>query len=54
MKILEVNHLKKIYVSHLSSNQVEALSDVTFSIEQGDYGRIRIRKNYIIKSACLA
>lgn len=40
MKILEVNHLKKIYVSHLSSNQVEALSDVTFSIEQGEYAAI--------------
>ncbi|MDO4452942.1 MAG: ABC transporter ATP-binding protein [Eubacteriales bacterium] len=40
MKILEVNHLKKVYVSHLSSNQVEALSDVTFSIEQGEYAAI--------------
>lgn len=37
MKILEVTHLKKIYVTHLSANQVEALSDVTFSIDQGEY-----------------
>lgn len=37
MKILEVTHLKKIYVTHLSANQVEAISDVTFSVDQGEY-----------------
>ncbi len=37
MKILEITHLKKIYVTHLSANQVEAISDVTFSVDQGEY-----------------
>ena len=37
MKILEITHLKKIYVTHLSANQVEAISDVTFSVEKQHY-----------------
>lgn len=37
MNILEVSGLKKTYVSRLGSNKVEALKDVNFSIENGEY-----------------
>lgn len=37
MGILEVNHLKKVYTTRLGGNQVEALKDVTFSVEEGEY-----------------
>lgn len=37
MAILEVNNLKKIYTTRFGENQVQALSDVTFSVEQGEY-----------------
>lgn len=37
MAILEVNNLKKIYTTRFGSNQVKALSDVSFSVEQGEY-----------------
>lgn len=37
MTILEVNNLKKIYTPRLGGNQVQALADVSFSVEQGEY-----------------
>lgn len=37
MKLLEVNHLQKIYQTRFGGNQVEALRDVSFSVEQGEY-----------------
>ena len=37
MSILEVKGLKKIYTTRFGSNQVTALRNVTFSVEQGDY-----------------
>lgn len=37
MKLLEVNNLKKIYSSRFGGNQVQALSNVTFSVEKGEY-----------------
>lgn len=37
MSILEVNNLKKIYTTRFGANQVQALSDVTFSVEKGEY-----------------
>lgn len=37
MALLEVNNLKKIYTTRFGGNKVEALKDVTFSIEQGEY-----------------
>lgn len=37
MSILSVNHLKKIYTTRFGGNQVQALSDVTFSVEKGEY-----------------
>ena len=37
MPILEVNNLKKVYVQRLGGNHVQALADVTFSVEEGEY-----------------
>lgn len=37
MTILETKCLKKIYTTRFGSNQVMALSDVSFSVEQGEY-----------------
>lgn len=37
MPILEVNHLKKIYTNRNGGAQVQALKDVTFSVERGEY-----------------
>ena len=37
MTILEVKNLKKIYTTRFGGNQVQALSDVCFSVEEGEY-----------------
>ena len=37
MAILEVQGLEKVYTTRLGSNSVKALSNVTFSVEQGEY-----------------
>ena len=37
MKLLEVNNLKKVYSSHFGGNTVQALSNVSFNIEEGEY-----------------
>jgi putative ABC transport system ATP-binding protein len=37
MAILEVSCLKKIYTSRFGANQVQALTNVSFSVEQGEY-----------------
>ena len=37
MAILEVEHLKKTYTTRLGSNRVEALRDVNFNVEQGEF-----------------
>jgi putative ABC transport system ATP-binding protein len=37
MAILEVSCLKKIYTSRFGANQVQALSNVSFSVERGEY-----------------
>ena len=37
MAILEVNNVKKIYTTRFGGNQVQALSDVSFSVENGEY-----------------
>ena len=37
MTVLEVENLKKIYRSRFGGNQVQALSKVTFSVEEGEY-----------------
>ena len=40
MPIHEVNNLKKVYVQRLGGSHVQALSDVTFSVEEGEYAAI--------------
>lgn len=37
MAILEVNNLKKVYVSRFGGNQVQALANLNFSVEEGEY-----------------
>lgn len=37
MMILEVKDLKKVYTTRFGGNHVQALSNVTFSVEEGEY-----------------
>ena len=37
MAILEVNNLKKVYTTRLGGTQVEALKNLSFSVEEGEY-----------------
>ena len=37
MSLLNVKHLQKIYSSRFSSQKVEALKDVSFEVEEGEY-----------------
>lgn len=37
MSILEVDAVKKIYTTRFGGNQVQALSNVTFQVEEGEY-----------------
>jgi putative ABC transport system ATP-binding protein len=37
MSLLEVKNLKKVYTTRLGSNQVQALTNVNFSVEEGEY-----------------
>ena len=40
MAMLEVSHLKKVYTTRFGGNQVEALRNVSFTVEQGEYTAI--------------
>ena len=40
MPILEVINLKKIYTTRFGGNQVQALKNVNFSVEDGEYTAI--------------
>lgn len=40
MALLQVKGLQKIYTTRFGGNSVEALSDVNFSVEQGEYAAI--------------
>lgn len=37
MKILEVNALRKVYTTRFGANKVEALKNVSFSVDEGEY-----------------
>lgn len=37
MTILEAQSLQKIYTTRFGGNQVQALSEVSFSVEKGEY-----------------
>ena len=40
MALLEVRHLKKIYTTRFGGNQVQALDDVNFTVEEGQFAAI--------------
>ena len=46
MSILEVNNLKKVYVTRFGGNKVEALTNVNFTVEQGEYVAIMGESGY--------
>jgi len=37
MTLLEVKNLKKVYTTRFGGNQVQALTDVSFSVDEGEY-----------------
>lgn len=37
MTVLEVRNLKKVYTTRFGGNKVQALSDVNFTVEEGEY-----------------
>ena len=37
MSLLQVEHLQKIYTTRFGGNQVQALADVSFTVEEGEY-----------------
>jgi putative ABC transport system ATP-binding protein len=37
MSLLEVNHLRKIYTTRFGGAKVQALTDVTFTVEEGEF-----------------
>jgi len=37
MSLLEVNHIKKVYKTRFGGNEVTALKDVHFSVEEGEF-----------------
>lgn len=37
MAILSVKNIKKTYITRFGGNQVQALKNVTFDVEQGEY-----------------
>lgn len=37
MPLLEVNNLKKVYTTRFGGAHVQALSNVSFSVEKGEY-----------------
>ena len=37
MTLLDVQHVKKIYKTRFKGNQVEALKDIHFTVEKGEY-----------------
>ncbi|NCB33563.1 MAG: ABC transporter ATP-binding protein [Erysipelotrichia bacterium] len=37
MELLQVNNLRKVYTSRFGTNHVQALSNVSFSVEKGEY-----------------
>lgn len=41
MTLLDVQHIKKIYKTRFQGTQVEALKDIHFTVEKGEYVAIR-------------
>lgn len=53
MAVLEVNGLKKVYTTRFGGSRVQALTNVTFAVERGEYvaimGESRLRQNDALK-----
>lgn len=47
MAILEVTNIKKIYTTRFGANKVQALSNVNFTVEKGEYITIIDRKSVV-------
>ena len=45
MTLLDVQHVKKIYKTRFKGNQVEALKDIHFTVEKGEYVAIMGQEN---------
>lgn len=56
MTLLEVKNLKKIYTTRFGGNQVQALSNVNFSVEEKEYvaimGESGSGKTTLLNSVC--
>ena len=37
MTLLDVQHMKKIYQTRFQANQVQALKDIHFTVDEGEY-----------------
>ena len=53
MAILEVRNLKKIYTTRFGGNQVQALADLNFSVEKGEYVAIMGESGFQEKTTLL-
>ena len=55
MTLLDVKHVQKIYKTRFQGNQVEALKDIHFTVEKGDYVAIMasVVKNWALSSKIL-
>ena len=42
MAVLEVNGLKKVYTTRFCGSRVQALTNVTFAVERGEYVAITV------------
>lgn len=53
MALLDVKNVRKVYTTRFGGNQVEALKDVNFSVEQGEFYLLKTAKYFIrfIKAA---
>ena len=52
MTILDVKHLKKIYTGRLGGTQVEALKDVSFTVEKDEYVAVMGESCYNSRECC--
>ena len=58
MTLLDVQHVKKIYKTRFKGNQVEALKDIHFTVEKGEYVAIMVspaqeNQPYLTSLPCL-
>ena len=47
MSLLDVQHIKKIYKTRFQGTQVEALKDIHFTVEKGEYVAIKIGRAHV-------